>query len=138
MSKYLRNIHPLFISSNITTFKRYFRQDRHQWERLELLMLSSSREKSGRLNYHGKYEELLIFALSKILGGHDLPLNNHAISDQFQLVLKATKCWNGNNNINKTSYHRYFHKVNKIVKNGRVSMKSKQEIHAWGNKGIKL
>ena len=46
-------------------------------------------------------EESLIVTIAKIEGLNGLPLESHALSDQMQCILKATKCWCGDNNILK-------------------------------------
>ena len=58
-------------------------------------------KKACRPTYLIQDKESFMVAPDDIEGGHSPPLDSKGISDQFQFIVKATKGWSGDNEINK-------------------------------------
>ena len=67
--------------------------------------------KSGSPTYLGKYVDSLIVESYDIEGGHGLSLYSNALSYQLQHFVKAVKCRSVDNEILKTSFLKYLHKI---------------------------
>ena len=55
--------------------------------------------KIGCPTYLSNDKESLIVSATEIEGGHGLPLDSNSLLDQLQCVIKAVKCWCGDNEI---------------------------------------
>ena len=79
----------------------------------------------GKPTYLSKDKESFVVTESHIEGVNDLPMESHAIEEEFQNVIKPVKIWSGNKDIATISTTKYCCIIIKHVKKRRMIMTSK-------------
>ena len=70
---------------------------------------------SSNMKRSSKDKYLLIFSSAEIEGVHGITLVSYDLLEQLQSVIKAVKCWCGDNNINKIRPLKYYCELIKRV-----------------------
>ena len=102
-------MYPLFKFSNINYQKNIVEaRETSRIKVREFLGLSAPINKIGLPTYRSNEKEYLIVAAAEIEGGRGLPLESNSIFKQLQRIIKAAKCWCGDNEIIKNSTPQLF------------------------------
>ena len=79
--------------------------------------------KIGRPTYLGNDKESLIVADSDIGGGHGLPLDINYLLEHMERIIKAVKCWYGDNYIINNVTPEFIKRSNEIYNEHDIQTK---------------
>ena len=116
LEKYLQKIYPLLKCGNIYDLKKIVEAGETSRGKVrDFAGLSTTMDKVSHPNYLSDDKKSLVVTAAEIEDDHGLPLESHALLEQFQHISKEFNLQRGNNRILKTSSPKYCRKVVKYV-----------------------